>query len=86
MKIRDYAYHRRQWKIKAPLGLVLIGLGVSLVSSAAVFKYDGAPTLEWVAYGTLALVVLNSGLSVLVRAGVHQAHYERLRDESTPPN
>lgn len=42
-------------------------------------KYSGAALWDWFFYGTLALVVLNSGLCVLGDAVKHRAHYERLR-------
>jgi len=75
---RDLQY--RSWLTKAPLALVLTGLGASLISDAAISKQSGAPTLRWIVKGTLALTVFNSGLSILVDAGKHRAHYERLRD------
>lgn len=75
---RDFQY--RSWLTKAPLGLVLTGLGASMISAAAVSKHTGAPTLRWVAGGTIALTVFNSGLSILADASKHRAHYERLRD------
>jgi hypothetical protein len=81
MSANDIAYQRRQWMIKAPLGVSLIGLGVSLVGEAAMVKYSGGATLDWILYGTVALVVLNAGLCILVDAGKHRAHYERLRDD-----
>ena len=76
---RDQQY--RQWITKAPLGLVLTGLGASMISHASTVKAGNASTLKWVALGTLALTVFNSGLSVLVDAGKHRGHYERLRDQ-----
>ena len=79
---RDQQY--RSWLTKAPLGLVLTGLGASLISHAGQAKAQQASTLRWVALGTLALTVFNSGLSVLVDAGKHRAHYERLRDTVNP--
>jgi hypothetical protein len=82
---RDAQY--RNWLTKAPLALVLTGLGASLISEAAVTKQSGAPALRWIAKGTLALTVFNSGLSILADAAKHRAHYERLRDadKSTHP-
>lgn len=84
MSAYDPAYQYRHWLIKAPLGLVLTGFGASLVSAAAIRKQAHAPTLEWVAYGTVALSVFNSGLSILADAAKHRAHYERLRDAPAP--
>ena len=79
MSVNDPARHYLSWLIKAPLALVLTGLGASLISDAAVRKHSGAPTSNWVAYGTLALTVFNSGLSILADAAKHRGHYERLR-------
>ncbi len=70
----------RAWLTKAPLGLVLTGLGACLVSEAAMRKFSGDPRRPWVAYGTIALTVFNSGLSILADAAKHRGHYERIRD------
>jgi len=40
-------------------------------------KYDGASTWSWVAYGTAALVVFNSGLSIFGDAILQRCRYER---------
>ena len=76
-------YHHRKWLLKAPLGLVLIGFGVCLVAEGAMRKYGGAETWDWVLYGTLALAVLNAGVSVFGGAVVHRVHVERLRETSS---
>lgn len=73
-------YHYRNWLIKAPVGLAIIGFGTCLVSEAAMLKYGGAETLNWVVYGTLALIVLNSGVCFVGDAVLHRSHYERLRE------
>ncbi len=69
-------YYRR-WLIQAPVGLVLVGFGACLVADAALTKYGGANTLNWVLYGALALVVLNSGLSIFGDAILQRVRYER---------
>ena len=84
MSANDPHYQRRNWLIKAPLGLVLTGFGAALISEAAMKKYGGAPASRWVIAGTVALTVFNSGLSILVDAGKHRAHLERLRDTDLP--
>jgi len=66
-------FHYRSWLIKAPLGLSIIGFGACLISEAAMLKYGGAATWEWVKSGTLALVVFNAGLCVLGDAIKHRA-------------
>ncbi|THH41951.1 hypothetical protein [Neolewinella litorea] len=80
MSVHSIDQQYRNWLVKAPLGLVLTGLGASLISDAAITRYSGAPTLRWVGYGTLALTVFNSGLCILADAAKHRAHYERLRE------
>lgn len=76
MSANDLPAQRRKWITKAPLGLVLTGLGASMISDAAVRRAAGAP--YWIPYGTLSLIVFNSGLSILADAAKHKAHIERL--------
>ncbi|HKK75795.1 MAG TPA: hypothetical protein VJ953_12030 [Saprospiraceae bacterium] len=73
--------HYRRWLIQAPTGLVLIGFGASLVAEAAMTKYSGASTWNWVAYGTIALIVLNSGLSLFGDSILHRVRYENAKRE-----
>lgn len=73
--------HYRRWLIQAPLGLVLVGFGASLVAEAAITKYDGTGTWTWVAYGTLALVVLNSGLCLFGDSILHRMRYENTKQK-----
>ncbi|MEO0787123.1 MAG: hypothetical protein AAFY36_00590 [Bacteroidota bacterium] len=75
------SYYKKRWLVQAPLSLSLIGFGVCLVSEAAMLKYGGAATWDWVLSGTLALVVLNSGLSLLGDSVLHRARYERLMEK-----
>jgi hypothetical protein len=69
--------HYKNWLIKAPLGLVLVGFGASLIVEAGFYKHSGAPTLNWMAFGTLALVVFNSGLCVFGDAILERVRYEK---------
>ncbi|WP_116105024.1 hypothetical protein [Lewinella sp. IMCC34191] len=84
MSVNNIDQQYRNWLVKAPLGLVLTGLGASLIGEATVRKHRGTSTLGWVGFGTLALTVFNSGLSILADAAKHRAHYERLRDAEAP--
>jgi len=79
-KTKNAPYHYRNWLIKAPVGLSLIGFGACLVAEAAMQKYEGVDTWQWVVFGTLALIVLNAGVSFVGGAAIHRSHYERLRD------
>ena len=60
---------RVKWLVFSPLGLALIGFGLTLVSDAARAKSAGEP---WFWYGTLALVVFNTGV-VFFGEGVKNA-------------
>lgn len=72
--------HYRRWLLQAPIGLVFTGFGACLIAEAANCKFQGADTLAWVGYGTAALVVFNSGLSIFGGAILHRVRYERMRD------
>ncbi len=72
--------HYRRWMIQAASGLATVGFGACLIAEAAMLKFEGAPTLQWVGYGTLALVVFNTGLSLFGDAILHRVRYERKRE------
>lgn len=68
--------HKKKWLLFAPSGLVVIGFGTCLVQWAAAKKERGEPTRDWVVAGTVALGVLNAGLSLFGRGVVEKALYE----------
>lgn len=79
--------HYQRWKYQAPAGLVLIGAGISLVTDAAIDKFNGAEWWIWAGYGSIALVVLNAGLSLFVDAALHRIRYEiASKDVDDPKN
>jgi hypothetical protein len=69
--------HYRNWLIQAPVGLVLVGFGVCLVAESAMLKYSGALTWQWVAAGTAALCVFNSGLCIFGNSILEKIRFER---------
>lgn len=66
----------KRWQVFAPLGLALCGFGLCLVSEASHLMHSGAPTFSWVMFGTLSLVVFNSGLAFFGEAVKCRALYE----------
>lgn len=69
--------HYRTWKRLAPLGLLGVGFGASLLGYATNLKSDRSTrTLTWVAAGTASLIVLNAGLSMFGDAVKHRTLYE----------
>jgi hypothetical protein len=61
--------HRSQWLIKAPLGLMLIGLGFSIAGDAIARKSSAK---SWFWRGTIGLVLMNAGVSVVGDAVRHR--------------
>jgi hypothetical protein len=68
--------HKKKWLLFAPSGLMVIGFGTCLVQWASQQKQDNAPTSQWVAAGTAALVVLNAGVSLFGRGVVEKVLHE----------
>ena len=77
------ATHKSKWLLFAPAGLVAIGAGASMVHWAGTLKDQQRPTSEWVAAGTLALVVFNSGISLFGRGVVEKVLHE-VREKPGP--
>ncbi len=62
-RVSTLSHRKRKWQLLAPLGLALIGFGVSVVGYAVELRVGGAARATWFAWGTLGLVVLNSGVA-----------------------
>ena len=61
--MQRYIMQRYIRKIFAPLGLALIGFGVSVTAHAAELRIAKAPFWRWFWQGTVGLVILNSGVA-----------------------
>lgn len=59
---------RTKWLILAPLSLLLIGAGLSVLSEAGWAKHTGAPARQWISWGTYGLILVNGGLSLFGQA------------------
>ncbi len=57
--------HKKLWMILAPTGLILIGAGLCMAIDAGFEKQNNRP---FVLYGTFALIIFNSGISIFGRA------------------
>lgn len=74
--------HFRNWLIKAPLALTIIGLGASLLGESINSKGRGDSFTTWFIKGTISLLVLNTGISLFGDAVKERVHYElELRGE-----
>ncbi len=56
---------KTRWLIFSILGLLLLGLGLSLLGEAIINKFNDMP---WFFLGTLALVVFNGGICFVAEA------------------
>lgn len=66
--------HYQRWNQLAPLGLLLTGLGLSMVGDATLSKARGK---GWVLKGTLGLICFNAGLAIFAESVKERTHYER---------
>jgi len=73
----DSSKHKRRWLIFAPLGLVLIGAGLSMAIDAGFYRMSGADSINWVLYGTGALIVFNAGLSFFGQAIIEKIKHDQ---------
>lgn len=65
----SHSAQRRQWLTKAPLGLLLIGLGFSIAGDAVSRKSNAQ---SWFWRGTIGLVLMNAGVSIVGDAVRHR--------------
>ena len=68
--------HYQKWRVYAPLGLALVGLGASLLGHSIQLKSEDAPVITWFVWGTVSLCVLNAGVAVFGDAVKHRALFE----------
>ena len=79
--MKTAAYHKKQWRLQAIAGLILVGFGASLIAEAAILKAGDAETWQWVVAGTIALCVFNSALCLFGNGILHRVRYEKLVGE-----
>lgn len=66
--------HYDKWNRFSPLGLIVLGIGMSVIGDATITKARGKP--GWVLKGTLGLVLFNAGLSIFAEAVKSRTLYE----------
>tara|TARA_B110000046_G_scaffold7325_1_gene7690 strand:- start:221 stop:436 length:216 start_codon:yes stop_codon:yes gene_type:complete len=54
---------KKKWWIYSISGLLLLGLGLSLLGEAIIYKFQD--DFNWFYWGTAALVVFNSGVALV---------------------
>lgn len=63
-----------KWNRYSPLGLVVLGLGMSLIGDATLTKAQGRR--GWISKGTLGLILFNAGLAIFGEAVKSRTLYE----------
>jgi hypothetical protein len=66
---------KTKWWLFSSSGLMLVGLGLSMAIDAGSKRYSGEP---WFAYGTCALIVFNSGISLFGQAVIEFIRWKKL--------
>jgi hypothetical protein len=66
--------HFEKWNRYSPLGLLVLGFGMSLIGDATITKAQGRK--GWILKGTLGLIVFNAGLAIFSEAVKSRALYE----------
>ncbi|HEY2721846.1 MAG TPA: hypothetical protein VGI82_08975 [Chitinophagaceae bacterium] len=69
--------HHQKWLLQMPVGFILIGLGVLLIT----YSGNKRPAEEWFAWGMGAVVVVIVGLGVLGNAYIHKVKSDLIRRE-----
>ena len=59
---------KRNWLLFSASGLATIGFGLSLMGEALIRKYEAVSWHDWFWIGTLALVIVNSGIALFGKA------------------
>lgn len=65
--------HYNKWNLFSPIGLLVIGLGLSLIGDATYAKVQSKP---WFLKGTIGLIVFNAGVAIFGEAVKARALYE----------
>lgn len=68
--------HLMKWRTFAPLGLTLVGFGVSVVSHTVERRVAGASFGDWFVWGTAGLILLNAGLALFGESIKHRVLFE----------
>ncbi|MEL6560546.1 MAG: hypothetical protein AAFQ94_20310 [Bacteroidota bacterium] len=55
----------KKWMIWGPVSLIFIGAGLCFAIEAGILKYKNPESGDWIWFGTFALIIFNTGMSLL---------------------
>jgi len=67
---------KRYW-MSGGIGSLLLGSGISALIECGFLKHSDAPDWQWIAGGTLALIVFMSGVNLLFDSFYHKLKLEK---------
>jgi divalent metal cation (Fe/Co/Zn/Cd) transporter len=69
-----------KWLFYSITGLLLFGMGLSIAGEAIILKYDQSN--DWFLWGTLALIITNTGLCLFGQAVIEKVKINLQTDDS----
>lgn len=82
MKTTKTQQYYKKWLWKAPIGLIIIGFGISLIGESITAKTTATSLSDWFFLGTLSLIVFNAGLCIFADSVKDRAVYEIKLEQS----
>lgn len=70
---------KNKWLFYSISGLLLFGMGLSIVGEAMLLKYGKSD--DWFLWGTLALIITNSGLCLFGQAVIEKVKLSLQNDD-----
>lgn len=67
---------KTKWLVHVISGLLLIGVGLSAAIESGIYKWNHPERMVWLLYGTISLVVFNSGLCVFAKGILYKIKME----------
>ncbi|GAA5041727.1 hypothetical protein GCM10011506_43600 [Marivirga lumbricoides] len=72
---------KRRWLVYAISGLILIGAGLSLSIEAALYRFQNIGGFSWIGYGTVALIIFNSGICLFGQGVIYKVRLDDKRQQ-----
>ena len=68
---------RKRWLVHAVSGILLMGIGLSVLGESTSLKYTNSQFMDWFLTGTAGLILIFSGLSIFGQAVVYKSFLDK---------